>query len=89
MSVCFVGFVVVLRLLLVSSLARCALSGAAATELKADPLGVSLPSLSSILLILPLSPTHRRTLDKSVPHRVPVFSPKIQAQDKMIEVNSQ
>lgn len=86
MSICFVGFVTVLCLLLVSSLARCALSGAATTELKADPLCISPPSLSSILLILPL--THRRAPDKSVPLSVPVFSPKIRAQDKMIKVNN-
>ena len=86
-SICFVGFVAVLCLLLVSSLARCALSGAATTELKADPLCIFPPSLSSILLTLPLTLT--RTPDKWVPLSVPVFSPKVQAQDKMIKVNSQ
>ena len=86
-TLCFEGFVAVLCLLLMSSLARCDLSGAATTELKADSLCISPPYLSSILLTLPLTLT--RTPDKWVPLSVPVFSPKVQAQDKMIKVNSQ
>lgn len=85
MCMCFVGFVVVLCLLPVSGWASCALtrgatSGTMAMEGRCCRL-LELPSFSPILLILLLSITHNRALDKSVPHWVPVFSPKIQAYD--------
>lgn len=84
MSICFVGFVTVCVSCLwvvwpgVPSLGQQPLSWR--QTLCAFPLLCIHP------LILPL--THRRAPDKSVPLSVPVFSPKIRAQDKMIKVNN-